>query len=289
MGSGCGGYASSVAAVRVILVSDSHLSPSAPQARANWDAVVGYIAASRPDLVIHLGDLSLDGAHDPDGLRHGRAQLDRLPVPWRAVPGNHDIGDNPSPGVPAGGTVDAARRQRWLDAVGADYWSATAGGWALLAVNAQLLGSGLEAEAAQWSWLEEQAAALGGGPPVALVTHKPVTAPETELAAAPSYRFWPPSARDRLARLFGGSPPALVLSGHVHQYRQLRLDGTDHLWVPTTWAVLPDQVQPVFGAKRCGIVSLTLGAEPSVGPDLVEPDGLEQLTLTVDLPDPYHG
>jgi hypothetical protein len=67
-----------------------------------------------------------------------------------------------------------------------------------------------------------------------------------------------------------------------------RPDGTDHLWVPTTWAVLPGQVQPVLGAKRCGIVSLTLSAAAPAQPELVEPDGLEQLTLTVDLPDPYH-
>lgn len=99
---------------------------------------------------------------------------------------------------------------------------------------------------------------------------------------------WPPPARDRLARLFGGTPPALVISGHVHQYRLLRLDGTDHLWVPTTWAVLPDQVQPVLGAKRCGIVSLTFTAETLANQELIEPDGLEQHTITVDLPDPYH-
>ena len=79
-----------------------------------------------------------------------------------------------------------------------------------------------------------------------------------------------------------------MISGHVHQYRLLRLDGTDHLWVPTTWAVLPDQVQPVFGAKRCGIVSLTLTAGTPAKQELIEPDGLEQLTVTVDLPDPYH-
>jgi 3',5'-cyclic AMP phosphodiesterase CpdA len=278
-----------VAAARVILVSDSHLSASAPQAQANWDAVVACVGACRPDLVIHLGDLSLDGTRDDSDLRHGRAQLDRLPAPWRAVPGNHDIGDNPSPGVPAGYTTDDARRQRWLDVIGPDYWSATIGGWAVLALNAQLLGSGLEAEAAQWSWLEEQAGRFRGGPPVALITHKPITTDRTELAAAPSYRFWPPDAHERLARLFGGTPPALVMSGHVHQYRLLRLDGTDHLWVPTTWAVMPGHVQPVFGAKRCGIVSLTLGAAPPAHQELVEPDGLGQLTLTVDLPDPYHG
>jgi Calcineurin-like phosphoesterase len=277
-----------VAAARVILVSDTHLSASAPRAQVNWDAVVSYVGACSPDLVIHLGDLSLDGARDAVDLRNGRTQLDRLPVAWRAVPGNHDIGDNPWPGAPAGIVVDAAGHQRWLDIVGAEHWSVTVGGWVVLAINAQLLGSGLEAEAAQWSWLDEQIGRYRGRKPVALITHKPVTATGTELAAAPPYRFWPPPARDRLARLFGGTPPALVMSGHVHQYRLLRLDGTDHLWVPTTWAVLPDQVQPVFGAKRCGIVSLILTTGTPAKQELIEPDGLEQLTVTVDLPDPYH-
>jgi hypothetical protein len=191
------------------------------------------------------------------------------------------------PGAPADIAVDAARHQRWLDIVGADHWSVTVGGWIVLAVNAQLWGSGLEAEPAQWSWLEEQAGRHRGRRPVALVTHKPVTAAGTELAAAPPYRFWPP-ARDRLTRLLGGAPPALVMSGHVHQYRLLRLDGTDHLWVPTTWAVLPGHAQPVLGAKRCGIVSLRLATGTAAEQELIEPDGLDQLTLTIDLPDPYH-
>jgi len=150
----------------VILVSDTHLSASAPQAQANWDAVVSYVGACAPDLVIHLGDLSLDGAGDAADLRFGRSQLDRLPAAWRAVPGNHDIGDNPWPGAPAGIAVDTGRHQRWLDIVGADHWSITAGGWVLLAVNAQLLDSGLAAEAAQWSWLDEQADRHRGRQPV---------------------------------------------------------------------------------------------------------------------------
>ena len=277
-----------MAATRVILVSDTHLSASASQAQANWDAVLGYVGACAPDLVIHLGDLSLDGAGNAADLLYGRAQLDRLPAQWHAVPGNHDIGDNPWSGAPAGSAVDAARRQQWLDTVGTDYWLVQAGGWILLGVNAQLLGSGLEAEAAQWSWLDEQIDRHRGRRPVALITHKPVTADGPELAAAPPYRFWPPSARARLARLFGGTLPALVLSGHVHQYRLLSLDGTDHLWAPTTWAVLPDHVQPVLGAKRCGIASLSLAAGTVQEEQLIEPPGLQQLTVTIDLPDPYH-
>lgn len=78
------------------------------------------------------------------------------------------------------------------------------------------------------------------------------------------------------------------MSGHVHQYRMLRLDGTDHLWAPTTWAVLPDQVQPTMGAKRCGVVSLEFTSGTSAQPELVEPDGIAQLTLASDIPDPYH-
>lgn len=275
-------------ALRVILVSDTHLSPVVPEATANWDAVLRYVGAAAPDVVIHLGDLTLDGAHDPADLDNGRQQLDRLPVAWYAVPGNHDVGDNPWPGVPADVTIDAVRQRRWLDTVGADHWSLTVNGWTMLAMNAQLFGSGLEAEARQWSWLEEQLAERDRDNRLALIAHKPVTAPEEELASAPAYRFWPQPARNRLSSLLAGSSVALVMSGHVHQYRQLDLDGTQHLWAPTTWAVLPDLVQPVLGAKRCGIVTLELAAGTSPQPVLVEPPEIAQHTLTGDIPDPYN-
>jgi predicted phosphodiesterase len=69
-----------VAAARVILVSDTHLSASAPQAQANWDAVVSYVGACAPDLVIHLGDLSLD---EPYGLEQLTVTID-LPDPYHS-------------------------------------------------------------------------------------------------------------------------------------------------------------------------------------------------------------
>jgi predicted phosphodiesterase len=277
-----------VTATRVILVSDTHLSPRTPEAGANWNAVLRHVEAAAPDLVIHLGDLSLDGANDPGEMAYGREQLGRLPAAWHAVPGNHDVGDNPWPGAPAGHAIDPQRRQRWLDAVGPDRWALTAGGWTLLAVNAQLLGSGIDAEAEQWDWLERQLAERDAGGPVAMLTHKPVTASAAELAAAPPFRFWPEAARHRLAGLLGGVLPGLVISGHVHQRRLLRLDGTNHLSAPTTWAVLPDERQPVLGAKRCGIVALEFpddGAAPR--PEFAEPAGIAQHTLLRDLPDPY--
>jgi 3',5'-cyclic AMP phosphodiesterase CpdA len=276
-----------VASLRVILVSDTHLAPAAPEAQANWEAVLRHVAEAAPDAVIHLGDLTQDGAHDPGHLDHGRRQLDRLPVPWHAVPGNHDIGDNPWPGSPPGNTVDVARRQSWLDAVGADNWTLTAGRWRLLGLNAQLFGSGLAAEDQQWSWLEQQGGRSNGDQAIAVLSHKPITGSDAELGSSPVYRFAPQPAWQRLVSLCGDRL-GLVLSGHVHQYRYIRLDGIAHLWVPTTWTVLPDEIQPVLGAKRCGLVALELhdGEEPQHL--MVEPEGVRQLTLIRDVPDPYH-
>jgi len=283
---------SAPSAWRVILVSDTHLSPEAPEAAANWEAVLRHVHATGADAVIHLGDLTRDGAHDPAELRYGRQQLERLPVNWYAVPGNHDIGDNPSKSAPADYEIDAGRRTHWLETFGRDRWSLTLGRWTVLGLNAQLLVSGLEAEAAQWDWLGEQVGACDPGQFIALAMHKPVVASEEELSVAPVYRFVRPEARQRLAAMFRERAvrdgPALVLSGHVHQYRQQRLDGVEHLWVPTTWTVLPDSIQPVLGAKRCGILSLELTDAGSVRHEFVEPPGLRQLTLIDDVPDPYH-
>ena len=275
-----------VATTRLAVVSDTHLSPAAREADGNWDAVVRHVGETRPDLVIHVGDLSLDGAHRTADLDHAIAQLDRLPVAWHAVPGNHDVGDNPWPGLPAGEAIDAQRHERWLEVVGPDYWSLRLDAWTVLAIDAQLFGADLEAADAQWAWIEEELATFGARP-IVLVTHKPWLASDTELAAAPSYRFVPAVQRARFDELFGDRRPELVVSGHVHQHRELAAPGSRHLWATTTWAVLPDERQPTLGTKRCGLLSLELHDNGSAIAQLVEPEGLGQFTLGRDIADPY--
>jgi 3',5'-cyclic-AMP phosphodiesterase len=273
---------------RLLIVSDSHLSPRTPEAAANWAAVARHAVESGADLVVHLGDLTLDGAHVPAELAYARAALDELAVPWVAIPGNHDIGDNP--GASRAPEVSAGRLSDWQQAIGPDWWSRDLGGWALIGLNSglnsQLFGSALPAAAGQWAWLEAQLGALGDRPAV-LVSHKPLAASPAELAAAPPYRFVPPADRERLAGLLAGCRVPVVLSGHVHQFRTLSDAGRRHVWVPTCWAVLPEHVQPTFGRKRCGALAVELGDDADAAAELIEPAGLRQLTITVDFPDPY--
>jgi hypothetical protein len=52
-----------VDAIRLVAVADTHLSSRAPDGLANWAAVVRDVAATNPDLIVHLGDVTLDGIH----------------------------------------------------------------------------------------------------------------------------------------------------------------------------------------------------------------------------------
>jgi 3',5'-cyclic AMP phosphodiesterase CpdA len=269
----------------VVVASDSHLSERTPEAQRNWSAVVRHIESVRPDLLVHAGDLTLDGTHDGGELLHARAQLGPVGVPWLAVPGNHDVGDNPSPDGDPDDAITAGRLTRWRDEVGDDFWATRLANWRIVGVNAQLFGSASEDEAAQGKFLEAELS--GPRVPTVLVTHKPLTASEHELAAAPRIRFVPSPARERVAALCRDGGVEFVVSGHVHQSRRLHAAGMTHLWAPTTWAVLPDWLQPRIGAKQCGILELDLRHDGGFTAQWVEPAGLEQLTLGDDIPSPY--
>jgi 3',5'-cyclic AMP phosphodiesterase CpdA len=271
--------------LRLAVVSDTHLSRRTPEARANWDAVLAHLDVERPDFVVHVGDLALDGPGDRRDLDDARQALDRLPVPWRAIPGNHDIGDNPRADQPPGEAVADDRRHRWLETIGPDWWAVEQDGWTIIGIDAQLFGSGLDADAEQQAWLDDTLAAVTEK--AALVVHKPVGATAEETAAAPPYRYLPAEARSWLGARLEAARVPLVVSGHVHQYRVLDLDGVRHAWAPTTWAVLPDSMQAILGTKQGGYLSVDLGADGPGWPHLVEPPGFRQLTLELDVPNPY--
>ena len=268
----------------MVVVSDSHFSDRTPEADRNWTAVLRHVGSLRPDLVVHVGDVTVDGAHHPAELGLARQRLDEIPTSWRVVPGNHDVGDNPT-GEAGDDDVTSGRVAEWVRVFGADHWLAELGAWRLLGVDAQLFGSGTAEEDDQWAFLED---GLRDERRTVLVTHKPLTADDDEMATAPPYRFLPPPARTRLTELCRAGGVELVLSGHVHQQRRLEAAGLCHHWVTTTWAVLPDWLQAPVGVKRCGILELALPSD-GAGPEavFVEPAGMVQLTLGENVPSPY--
>jgi predicted phosphodiesterase len=254
---------------RILVVSDTHLAPRTPEADANWTAVVALVSGGEFELVVHVGDLTVDAPSAAAELTHARRHLDALSVPWVAVPGNHDVGDNA--GVSSGPATSAPLVERWAEAIGPDRWDV----------------ADSPAEAAQWAWLDDKLGSLPPDHPTVFVCHKPLTAAADELAAAPRHRFVPAPARERLQAQFTGRRVPVVVSGHVHQFRVLEREHRRHVWAPTTWALLPDDAQQTLGVKQCGVVALDLAADGTIQQELLRPPGMAQLTLTVDIPDPY--
>jgi 3',5'-cyclic AMP phosphodiesterase CpdA len=101
-----------------------------------------------PDLVINLGDMSLDGARRSRDLDISSQALANLGCPILSIPGNHDVGDLAS--VAPDQPIAPARRQAYIDRFGADYWSRDFEGWRLIGLDTMLIGSDLEAERDQY-------------------------------------------------------------------------------------------------------------------------------------------
>src|SRR5262249_5425878 len=138
----------------------------------NWRQTLAAVGAARPDLVVVSGDLSINGSDDDDDIAFARRELERLPRPWLALPGNHDVGEEPG-GVLLGQPVDDRRVGRYLASFVADRWTFDRPGWRLVGIDSQLLGSGLPAEREQDAFLVE-ALRTAGDCSIGVITHKPL-------------------------------------------------------------------------------------------------------------------
>lgn len=272
-----------MAVTRVLVVSDSHLSQRTAEAVDNWRAVAAYAADSQPDHVIHCGDITADGPHHPEDLLLASHEFDLTGARVHSVPGNHDIGDTPQPGLPADWLVTTKRLVGYQSELGLDRWSLDIPGWRLIGLNALLLGSGLDEEDDQWRWL---GAVVPRHRPIALFIHKPLVPPPGH-ADTNVGRYVTPTARDRLLEVLEARPGSLAVSGHVHQFADHMIDGVRHVWVPTTWATIPDRIQTLLGRKICGVVELGLDEDGRVDVALRIPPGVVQQALIDDIPDPY--
>ena len=241
---------------RLTQISDTHLARRLTRLTANFDRVAEHIDSTRPDLVVNSGDLGFDGPTSPDDLGYARSLHDALPVPCRYLPGNHDIGDNPTQVGPVPkDLVSEKGRQAYMALFGDDRWRFDAAGWCFIGLNSLVMNSGLVSEAEQFDWLARELAS-SGGKPVALFLHKPIflDAPDDPELPASAIRYVPMPARRRLVEMLRAVDLRLVASGHVHQRRDFTFGRTRHVWSPSAGFIIPDKVQERIGLKEVGLV-----------------------------------
>ena len=241
---------------RITQISDTHLGRRFPGLIANFQAVSEHIDASRPDLVINTGDVSFDGPTSRDDVAFAKSLHAALPVDCRYIPGNHDIGDNPTALGPAPKPpVTEAHRQQFCDIIGEDHWSFDAAGWRFIGFNSLVMNSGLGFEAEQFDWLASDIAEVNGKP-VALFIHKPLflNLPDDPELPETSIRYVPQPARARLIEMFGRVDLRLIASGHVHQRRDFTFHHIRHVWAPSVGFRINDQRQDRIAIKETGLV-----------------------------------
>ena len=251
---------------RLTQISDTHLARWLPALTQNFERVSDYIDATRPDLVVNSGDVVWDGPSSPNDLEFARRLHDALPVSCRYLPGNHDIGDNPTQTTPAKShLVTEKDRQAFIAAFGDDRWRFDAAGWCFLGLNSLVMNSGLVSEADQFDWLASELGCTGGRP-VALFLHKPVylNTPEDPEIEASAIRYVPMPARERLVEMLLSVDLRLIASGHVHQRRDYTYATIRNVWAPSAGFVISDARQERIGTKEVGLVEYRF-----------QPDGFE--------------
>jgi 3',5'-cyclic AMP phosphodiesterase CpdA len=257
---------------RILVLSDLHLSPTHGFFWDNWTVARDTANAMAPAAVVVNGDLCINGPDSDAEVGFAANALAQLAPRVQALPGNHDVGDDP-PGQDADQLIDAARLSRWNAAFGTDRWLLDLRSWRLIGVNAQLFGSGLESETTQEAWLH---AALAGAADrqVALFLHKPlfIEHPDEAEVTTMSLNLAPRQAL--LAKLRTARVP-LVVSGHLHQYRDRMIGEIRHLWAPST-AFMASHA--LGGDRRPGMLAIDFaGDQPSI--ELVRPAGMAELDL----------
>src|SRR5215213_5099228 len=241
---------------RLTQISDTHLARRLQKLTDNFHRVSEHIDATRPDLIVNTGDLSFDAPTSPDDLKFAKELHDTLPAPCRLLPGNHDIGDNPT----AGGTAPKRpateqERQKYLAVIGEDRWRFDAAGWCFIGLNSLIMNTGIESEAEQFGWLASELGRVNGRP-VALFLHKPLflDAPDDAETAETAIRYVPQPRRRSLIEMFATVDLRLVASGHIHQRRDFTFGHARHVWAPSAGFIIPDRMQEVIGTKEVGLV-----------------------------------
>ncbi|MBS3761869.1 MAG: metallophosphoesterase [Planctomycetes bacterium] len=248
-----------------------------PSWQANWEVARKQIIEVDPELLLVGGDLTRDGSVHPAELEEMKADLDQLPFPVHAVPGNMDTGNKHTDVVGRNRgpdqcsdvelNVTSAQLQRFASIVGPLWWSFDHRGVRFSGVADMVINSGLPEEQEFWQWAEEQAEREPADHHV-WITHYPPFADrpdesDWDLTKDDEYIDWyftiDQPGRGRLLDLFSDTETDIVISGHVHCHRVRETRGIRFEIAPATsfsqWGKRWPDGDPTLGFLRYDVTA----------------------------------
>ena len=244
--------------MRILHITDTHLSGTHPVFQLNWRLFAQRVKELAPDLVIHTGDAAISDPDRPQDIAFARDEMERLGLRYLIVPGNHDVGDNPLkadwlPRQPKICTDE--RRVAWLESFGPDFWIEEIGGYRFLGLNAQLFGTGLDAETVQWTLLQDTLSTQGA--PIVMVSHKPLYS-QVDGSDLPLNAIPEDTSREIEAKAADGGV-ILHISGHLHRHKIVERAGFPRMWgASTAFVCSHDRMSRRNGRIEVGMQSVTL-------------------------------
>jgi 3',5'-cyclic AMP phosphodiesterase CpdA len=254
--------------IRIVQVSDTHLSETHAYFIDNFDVFVDEMEALKPDLIVHSGDISFNGPARPDDLRFAARQLKRLPCPVLTLAGNHDVGEAPRHSRLKQPLTDE-RLAAWQSSVGPLFWMHDIGQWRLIGLDTALMASDRVEEAAQNAFLAEALAGRDGRSAMVFVHMPPFyDAPDDERATTSAIPF---EARMPLLETCVTLGVKVIACGHLHVYRRVRYRGMQIVWAPPTAMVhMQRQWKQWRRWARPGYLLWTLDGQ-RISHELIEP------------------
>ncbi|WP_226573920.1 metallophosphoesterase family protein [Acuticoccus sediminis] len=258
---------------RFAIVSDTHIRPKESDQSSPWIVntyangrarrLVSLLRAQAPEFVIHLGDMVHPLPSLPsygDAVAEAKRILSPLEAPMYLIPGNHDVGDKPMPGMPAA-PATAEDVAKYREAFGPDWQVFEHGGCRFVLLDAAVINTGLEAEAEQRAFAEATLSAPFDGRTLVFIHYPPfILAPDEPS----NYDNLDEPGRSWLVDLLKRTGVSAVFSGHVHNFFYNRLEGMELYVLPALSFVRQDYSElfrggpgPEFGrddADKLGFV-----------------------------------
>lgn len=225
------------------VIADTHVNQE--EGKASSDFAVNRLANARarhvihalnrakPAFALHLGDIvhpapSHAGYSAAADSFHALAE--ELECALYLTPGNHDVGDKPGDWLPVP-SVNEEYLRLYEKHFGSRHFSFDAEGCHFVVTDAQVINSGLPAEAVQRQWLEEDLRAHDGERTF-LCTHYPPFL--LDRAEEGHYDNIDDPGRSWLLGLLARHRVEALFAGHVHNFWYHRFGETDFYLLPST-------------------------------------------------------